>query len=297
VNGAKTLGASFLGIILLNPGMSTAKTHLTNTPSTDSHQMHESAIPVTVRNGFLAIVAGQIGGQKHNFVVDTGTAPSVLNARLAKKLALEVRSGALVAAGRWVRTGQAVLPELELGPIHATNLSVTVMDLSAWEEKLGIELAGLVGMDVLGRTDFRLDYDRKELAFGGVAADGTAVRYDGLRGLALAEATVQGKRVRLIVDTGSDLVVLYGENWGTHEAAAKLSASQEGNGISVAERVAVRTIAKPEMELGGKQFRGLPTYYVPSGAGTGYDGFLGVRALKLRGISFDRATQTMYLLN
>jgi predicted aspartyl protease len=297
VNAAKTLGASFLGIILLNPGMSAAKTHITNTPSADGHQMRESAIPVTVRSGFLAIVAGQIGGQKHNFVVDTGTAPSVLNARLAKKMGLEVRSGALVAAGRWVITGQAVLPELELGPIHATNLSVTVMNLSAWEEKLGIEIAGLVGMDVLGRTDFRLDYDRKELAFGGVATDGIAVGYDGLRGLALAEATVQGKRVRLIVDTGSDLVVVYGENWGTREAAGQLSPWLEGNGISVAERVGVRPIAKPEMELDGKQFRGLRTYYVPSAAVTGYDGFFGVRALKLRGISFDRATQTMYLLN
>jgi hypothetical protein len=51
------------------------------------------------------------------------------------------------------------------------------------------------------------------------------------------------------------------------------------------------------MELDGKQFRGLRTYYVPSAAGTGYDGFFGVRGLKLRGISFDRATQTMYLLN
>jgi hypothetical protein len=29
----------------------------------------------------------------------------------------------------------------------------------------------------------------------------------------------------------------------------------------------------------------------------GYDGFVGVRALKLHGISFDRAKQRMYLLN
>ena len=87
-----------------------------------------------------------------------------------------------------MKTQQAVLPELDLGPIHAANLSVNVMDLAAWEDKLGTEIAGLIGMDVLGRTSFRLDYERKELIFGSVAAEGIAVRYDRLAGLALAEA-------------------------------------------------------------------------------------------------------------
>ena len=51
------------------------------------------------------------------------------------------------------------------------------------------------------------------------------------------------------------------------------------------------------MLLGGKIFSGPRTYCVPGGKALGYDGFVGVRALKLRGLSFDRDKHTMYLLN
>jgi predicted aspartyl protease len=283
--------------MLLHPNGSTAKKRTNNTLRTSDNLMWHRSISVTLHNGFLVIVEAQIGGfqQKQNFVVDTGTAPSILNVRLAKKLGLEVTGATLVAVGRAVETGQAVLPELELGPIHIASLPMNVMDLSRWERDLGIEVAGLLGMDVLGRTSFRLDYEKRELQFGSVGQEGIAVGYDRSRGLALAEATVQGKPVRLIVDTGSDLVVVYGESWGGMEFAREPSLAREGT--TVAEQVATRQIANPEMELGGKQFRGLRTYYVPSARGSGYDGFFGVRALKLRGISFDRERQTLYLLN
>jgi predicted aspartyl protease len=297
VNVKKTLGASLITTLLWNPLESVAK-RIPNTPENESsHAMLGGRVPVSVRNGFLVVAAGQIGGiaAMQNFVVDTGTAPSILNARLAKKLGLEVNGATLVAVGRAVKSGRAVVPELDLGPIQVTNLPVNVMDLSQLENSLGTEIAALIGMDVLGRASFRLDYDKKELDFGDVAVEGIAVEYDGASRLALAEASLQGRRVRLIVDTGSDLVVVYGKSWEAFEAPRLVSEVREGT--SVAEQVLAREVTKPEMQLGGRQFRGMRTYYVPSGAAVGYDGFFGVRALKLHGISFDRTKQRMYLLN
>jgi predicted aspartyl protease len=293
VNVKKALGASLIGTMLFSSGAEGAEKHMNSTPSADSRQMLESVIPVAVYNGFLVVVSGQIGGRKQNFIVDTGTAPSILNARLAKKMGLRVTETTLMAIGRSVKTGNAVVPDLELGPIRAKELFMNVMDLSQWEKNIGIELAGILGMDVLGRASFRLDYEKKELIFGTVGEEGIAVGYNPMTGLALAEAIVQGRRVRLIVDTGSDLVVVYGENWGDSPRA--VIATRDGR--SVAGQVAARPILKPEMELGGKQFHGLRTYCVPSAAGAGYDGFFGVRALKLRGITFDRESQTVRLLN
>jgi len=294
VNAKKALRASLIGTLLLNPVESVAR-HTRNTPDADGHPMPECRVPVSVRNGFLVLAAGQIGGVEARFVVDTGTSPSILNARLARKMGLEVGGGTLIAVGRAVKSGHAVVPELDLGPIHATGLPVNVMDLSQLEKSLGTEIAGLIGMDVLGRASFRLDYDTKELEFGDIADEGIAVEYDAASRLALAEASLQGRRVRLIVDTGSDLVVVYGKSWEAFEPARLVSQTQQGT--SVAEQVPAREIAKPEMQLGGRQFRGMRTYYVPSGAAVGYDGFFGVRALKLHGISFDRVKQRMYLLN
>jgi predicted aspartyl protease len=294
VNVQKTLWAFLMGTVVFSPLGSAARTRINNTAHADTGPMQEGSIPITIYNGFLVVTTGQIGGvgEKQNFVLDTGTAPSILNERSAKKMGLRVTRGTLVAVGRTVSTGQAVLPELELGPIHVTDLPMNVMDLSKLEKSLGMQVAGLIGMDVLGRASFRLDYEKKELYFGNVADEGIEIAYDGSTSLALAEATLQGKHVRLIVDTGSDLVVVYGSDWNTVDSAQRPS-----EGTSVAEHVPARRIANPELALGGKRFRGMHTYYVPSTTKTGYDGFFGVRALKLRGISFDRDNQMMYLLN
>jgi predicted aspartyl protease len=292
VNLKKTLGAGLLGTILLNPGVGTAE-NTNPAPRSDSDRVQESTIPVTVRNGFVVIVPGQIGGQKRNFIVDTGTAPSILNARFAKKMGLQVTESRLVAAGRMIKAGQVVVPDVELGPIHVKDVSMNVMDLSEWEKNLGMDIAGLLGMDVLGWSSFRLDYQKREMSFGPVNEEGISVGYDGMTGLALVDATVQGKHVKLIVDTGSDLLVVYGETWG--QSPKQVSAAQEAT--SVADQVAARAILKPQIELGGRRFEGLPTYFVPSAKSRGYDGFVGVRALKLRGISFDRENQVMHLLN
>lgn len=258
--------------------------------------MQRRSIPVSVYNGYLPIVVGQIGAKKLNFIIDTGTAPSILNARVAKKLGLQLTSSVLLSVGRQVRTESTVLRELYLGPIRVDALPVNVMDLSEWEKNLGVEVAGLLGMDVLGRTSFRLDYSQKELLFGAVndREQGIPVQFSGSASLALADAKLQGRNVRLIVDTGSDVVVVFGRTW---EEPSLISQPWAQEGTSVAEQVAARPIANPEMEIAGKQFHGPRTYCVPTAKGTGYDGFIGVRALKLRGISFDRQSQTLYLLD
>lgn len=94
--------------------------------------MPQNSIPTTLCNDFLIVTSGQIGGvaEKQNFILDTGTAPSILNERSAKRLGLPISRGTLVAAGQTVSTGQTVLPQLDIGPIHVDNLSVNVMDLS-----------------------------------------------------------------------------------------------------------------------------------------------------------------------
>jgi len=296
LNARKALWGTLIGTIIFVPSASSAKSKTAGTSNVDRELLRRSniTIPVHIYNGFLVVATGQIGGQTHNFVLDTGTAPSILNERSLEKLALPLTPASIVAVGRNISTQQTVLPNLDIGPIHVSALPINVMDLSGLEKNLGIEVAGLLGMDVLARSSFRLDYEKKQLDFGPVAERGMRASYDPSTGLASAEATLQGTQVRLIVDTGTDLVVVYGDKWATFGSVTPAS-DQEGS--SVAERVPAKPIAHPELALGGHQFSGVRTYYVPSAGQTPYDGFFGVRALKLRGISFDRETQTLFLLN
>jgi predicted aspartyl protease len=295
VNVQRAVGTGLVGLLLWGSAAA-AKTHDSDSPNVDTHGLSREKISVSILNGFYVVTKGQIGGlsQKQTFVIDTGTAPSILNSRLAKKLGLKVTSSMLVAVGRPLNTGSTILPELQLGPIEVHDLPMNVMDLSFLENVLKMDIAGMIGMDVLAQASFRLDYDKKQLQFGSVAHEGIPVGYDGLSRLALAVGTLQGRLVRLIVDTGSDLVVVYGSNWEL-DSTNRVSRMQAGT--SVGEQVPAKQIPNAEMVLGGRHFRGLRTYSVPSAHGQGYDGFFGVTALKLHGVSFDREKQTMYLLN
>ena len=156
----KALGAGLAGLLLLT-AIADGR-NINDTPGAHAGSMPRAGISIILRKGFLVLAAGQIGGMrgKQNFVLDTGTSPSILNARIARRMRLEVTSGTLVTVGRALQVEQTVLPELALGPLEVTSLRMNVMDLSQWEKDLGAEIAGLIGMDVLGRTNFRLDYEK-----------------------------------------------------------------------------------------------------------------------------------------
>ena len=55
---------------------------------------------------FLVVAVGQFGDtfEHQNFLLDTGAAPSIINARLVKRLGLETRTSTLSAAGKVVPT-------------------------------------------------------------------------------------------------------------------------------------------------------------------------------------------------
>jgi len=297
VNAKRMFLSSFVAATLLNPVANASKKHIPETPDADIHLMPRISVSVGVYKGYLVVVSGQIGGlkAKQNFVIDTGTSPSMLNARVAKKLGLPVTDSTLLAVGSQVPTRRTVLPHLDLGPIHATGVHMNVMDLTWLEQQFSMEIAGLVGMDVLGQASFRLDYDRRELQFGDVNDAGIPVKYDRPSHLALADVTVQGKPVRLLVDTGTDMIVVYGHAWETLPTATKVADTPKNRSVSTP--LLTGQIVDPEMELNGVLFHAICAFYVPSASAKGYDGIAGITALKLRGISFNREKQSVHLLN
>lgn len=297
VNAKRLLLAASLSATVLDPAANASKKHIPDTPDADVHLMPRTSIPMGVYQGYLIVISGQIGGLKgkQNFVLDTGTSPSVLNSRVVHKMGLPVTDSTLVAVGADVQIGRTVLPQLDLGPIHATDVHLNVIDLSWLEQLLSMPIAGLVGMDMLSQASFRLDYDNRELQFGDVDDAGIPVRYDRRTHLAFADATMQGQPVRLVVDTGTDMIVVYGESWETLASATKLGSLPKSR--SVANPVLTGQILDPQLELDGLLFHASRTFYVPSAVAKGYDGVVGLTALKLHGLTFNRQTQSVRLLN
>jgi len=266
------------------------------TPCAKTNGEAQPDVTLRILRNFLVIVEGQFGDsrERQNFILDTGTAPSIVNASLVKELALTPAPSTMSMIGKIVPAQWAVLPELDVGPIHATALQVQIQDLSALEHNLGMTLAGIVGMDVLGKSDFRLDYDKKLLTFGATPEQGIPVSFDALRGIAVASVKVDGKPKRLLVDTGSDRIALLGVDFKGTEGLGLHRTSQQGSNLAH-KSVPVQVFYAPDIVLGDQHFNVQKAYFISGSPEPGFDGLLGVRALGFRALAYNREREAIYL--
>jgi predicted aspartyl protease len=253
-------------------------------------------IALRIYRDFLVVAKGQIGSvpESQNFILDTGTAPSILNARLLGQLGLATIPSTFRAFGKTAPAQSTMIPEIELGPIRAVSLPVQVQNLARLEADLGIPIAGIIGMDVLSKSSFRLDYDKSEMRFGDVPQVGIPVRFDARAGLAVAEARIEGNKARILVDTGSDRIVLFGGNFREVRWLGLRNTSQSGSNL-VDQNIYVQVFPATDIVLGGQHFRDNRAYFVPGSTDPEFDGLLGVRALGFRALSYDAASGTLFL--
>jgi hypothetical protein len=253
-------------------------------------------IPLKIYRDFLVVAKGQFGIAlgSQNFILDTGTAPSIINARLATLLGLATVPSTFRALGKTVPAQAVIIPEIELGPIRAVSLPVQVQNLSQLERDLDIPIAGIIGLDVLSKSNFRLDYDKREIEFGSISHEGIPVHFDPHAGIAVAVVKIEGKEARILVDTGSDRVVLFGGNFPQVEWPALRNTSQTGASLAD-QKMDVQVFSAPDIIIGGQHFSDDRAYFVPGSADPAFDGLLGVRALGFRGLSYDQASETIYM--
>jgi hypothetical protein len=149
-------------------------------------------------------------------------------------------------------------------------------------------------MDVLSQSSFHLDYEKREIEFGAISGQGIPVPFDARTGIAIAHLTLEGRPVRMLVDTGSDqLLVLGGNLAGPLQFALRITAQQ---GASVAQNnMAVEEFAARDIQFAGQHFSREKAYFLADAADPAFDGLLGVRALGFTGISFDQSRHTIYL--
>lgn len=242
------------------------------------------------------ILQGQFGegGESGNFILDTGTAPSIVNERLVAKLGLTPIPSSMSVIGKMVMAQSAVLPELRVGPIRAPSLRVQIQDLTALEHNLGLPLAGIIGMDVLAQADFRLDYDKKELLFEHTSERGIPVGFDAHTGLAVASVRIDGFPRRMLVDTGSNQIALLGVNQKGAPGIALHATSQEGSNLAE-KPVPVQVFFSPDIVINEQHFSVPKAYYVSGASESSFDGLLGVRALGFHAIAYSRERESLYL--
>ena len=244
-------------------------------------------VPFKLYRGYVVVVRGSIGILKNlNFIVDTGAVPSVLDARIARKLHLRGQPNRVELPTKTLATERVTVPDVTLGPSHVGELSVIVQDLSFVEEALGIRVDAMVGFDLLGQSPFTIDYELKSIVFGPVDRSFSTVSYSPGLPYAIVVLHIEKESLGILVDTGASNLVLFQS--GVHNCRSALNTigretwTNMGGEMPVAKAQLINTF------LGAVSW-GHRMAYIPDNSAnqpSGLAGLLGTVALGKR-VAFD----------
>jgi hypothetical protein len=236
--------------------------------------------------GYQVIAQGAIGPlDRLNLLIDTGSFPSMVDGRIAKKLGVEIGVAETVVFDRKIRVLSAILSDVRVGPILANTVLAGVGDLSY----LGVpNVDAIVGLDVLTRSSFSIDYDHRLLTFGSIAAGDPNLRLDVIQPLLTVQVSFDGHPFRLLVDTGSRHIVLFEQRVRGRLSNLRVRGDKllyHMAGTSRLQRVVVPRLEAGSLSLTGREvlLSNADVDHYPSDI----DGILGVRAIASRRADFD----------
>lgn len=244
-------------------------------------------LPIRLYWGYLVIVEGSIGNvPKLSFLVDSGAYPSVVDQKIAMRLGLAAQPGRVNLSNKSVQTRLVVLPSLLLGPIEATSLPVLTQDLSFFQKAFGHKVDAIVGLDVLRKSSFSINYRTKEMLFGPVESLTFSAPFDTAVPVVTIRMGFPTRELRLVIDTGGPDLMLFQSRMPHSIGLQELGTETVSDVGGSFQRRKVR-IAKVNV---GKETIGAQIAFVAEDwkdDGDNFDGVLGIRGPQFWKIAFD----------
>jgi predicted aspartyl protease len=257
--------------------------------SEDNDHLSGSKIRFKLYEKYLIVVEGSLGQlKKKNFLIDTGTNPTIIDGSIAKQLQLapltDGPDSMPVITGN-VRAETSVLPAIELGPIHREFLRVVIQDLSPFTKMVGTRIDALVGLDVLGQSSFRIDYSRKEIVFGRVKIAGGAVPFSSRPPFVTVPMTIENRSINVLVDTGTSGLVLFARQLGTWQGGLARVGIASTAGLAGPTYLPVARVNESRM---GNHDLGVREVYLSNRPQCcPFDGLMGITSGRMKQIGFD----------
>lgn len=200
-----------------------------------------------------AVVEGSLKGKSgYVFLLDTGAERTIVDAKLAKNLGLkEVPTSSpnkvATPSGGSVKVGLVATDSFGFESL-ADGRPALVMDLTEAKKLIGGPIDMIIGFDVLRSmgSKLRIDYKNRRVSMEEHAADwGQVVKFEGTK-FPIVDAVANGRPVRLLLDTGSHDVILFGDNYDFGILATEISAIGNSDGRSVSTQKALLDIKMGE---------------------------------------------------
>lgn len=241
-----------------------------------------------LRAEHFIVVQGSIGElRKVRLVLDTGATHTMIDRRVAKKLGLkEFGSTAAISLDRTLEMSLVRLPELAFGNVRATSVEALVADLSFLPLVGSIDAT--VGMDILGRLGFSVDYRKRTITFGTPSSTGRTLLLEPDFPVPVVRLKIDGESVRLMVDSGGRDLVLF-EDRLSRRVRSNLRSIGAGSLSHGGGRSAARAVQVEHLEIHADRRATRTAFLIRVSADSypGLDGVIGATALGGRRVHFD----------
>jgi len=262
--------------------------------SQSGSKLTSNEMAVDIYGGYLVVAPGSVNGLGNlRFLLDTGAVNSEIDRAVAEKLGLRGAAAKVTSFDKTLDCEWAVVQDLTLGPEHISNQHVMIEDLS-YLRLAEARVDGLIGLDILRRKSFVLDYAGERILFGQPASPGmrsVPIRADD-RSISV-EVYLDGKPVRMVADTGVRGPVFFADS--LHDLFTDYRVQRRSRGRSVAGAVEDEVATVPRLSIGGHQLgREVTVVSAPDTARlTGASGYLGLASLDAKQVAFDFETNQL----
>jgi hypothetical protein len=255
-------------------------------------------LPAIFSDGRI-IVRANVNGRGLDLRLDSGTSGIVLDTAVAAQLHVQSYGLRTSQEPTFSDETDAVIPELDVGDVRMRKVAVTLLP---FHEQLNPSTAvvGLLGFDFLAEGVIRIDYTTRTVTFINPAAFTPPAGSRSLDALLddavpVIDATVGTAAGRFILDTGSDLPLIFSHFAAEHPA----DVSDQGIGREMAGTLGVvgvdgaHDVAGIKLRalcLGSTLFIGEPAVITPAGdsyESAGIDGIIGISVLEHFTIDLD----------
>lgn len=244
-------------------------------------------LPVRLYGGYLVIAEGAIGNiRKLNFLVDTGACPSVVDQNIAVELKLSEQPERVNLWNKSVQAGQVVIPSLSLGPVRVDSIPVLSEDLSFLQKALGFKVHAIVGLDVLRKSSFTINYKTKEILFGSPESLTYSVPFDTDTPVVTVRMGFQDRQLRMVVDSGGPDLTLFRSRVSEPADLQTLGTETVTDAGGTFQRTKVRI---SEVYIGKETVGAQNAFLVDDrkDEGDDFDGVLGIKGLQFWKVAFD----------
>lgn len=261
-----------------------------------SGQSNELA--VRIYNRYQIVAEGSVGNVHGlRFLLDTGTTTSSIDRRVAKHLGLAGQRTKVVNFDKVVPVEWGIVSEITLGPEQALQVPVLIEDLH-YLHAGPLRIDGIIGLDLLRRKTFVVDYAASRVIFGGTDTAGMhAVPMRLGETTVTVQAQLDGRPVWMIADTGLLRTTLYERGIETALENYRIKQHLLANALGGVVENRLTTVL--QLRLGDQQLDREVLFIAPPAANQLSDiaGFLGPASLNPKQVVFDFDSNQLFWKN